>query len=76
MAARNDSVPADKISRLIIWYSLQKQDLSDEDKNYLDSILVECYWQYGITFDNAAITDEAGVFVEMPVIADWYRVLA
>ena len=37
MAARDDSVLADKISRLIIWYSLQKRDLSDEDKNLLDS---------------------------------------
>ena len=76
MAVRDDSVLADKISRLIIWYSLQKRDLSDEDKNYLDSSLVECYRQYGITFDNATITDEAGDFVKMPIITDWYRVLA
>lgn len=66
---------ADKISRLIIWYSLQKRDLSDEDKNYLDSSLVECYRRYGITFDNTSITDETGAFWEMPVIADWYDVL-
>ncbi len=76
MAARDDSVLADKISRLIIWYSLQKRDLSDEDKNYLDSALVECYRQHGITFDNDTITDETGTFVEMPIIADWYKVLA
>ena len=76
MAARDDSVLADKISRLIIWYSLQKRDLSDEDKNYLDSSLVECYLRYGITFDNATITDETGAFVEMPIIADWHKVLA
>ena len=76
MAARDDSVLADKISRLIIWYSLQKRDLSDEDKNYLDSSLVECYRQYGITFDNDTITDETGAFVEMRIIADWYKVLA
>ena len=76
MAARDDSVLADKISRLIIWYSLQKRDLSDEDKNHLDSSLVECYRRYGITFDNATITDENGNFVEMPIIADWYEVLS
>lgn len=75
MAARDDSVLADKISRLIIWYSLQKRDLSDEDKNLLDSSLVECYRRYGITFDNATITDENDEFVEMPIIADWYDVL-
>ena len=76
MTARDDSVLADKISRLIIWYSLQKRDLSDEDKNHLDSSLVECYRRYGITFDNATITDEDGNFVEMPIIADWYEVLS
>ncbi len=75
MAARDDSVLADKISRLIIWYSLQKRDLSDEDKNLLDSSLVECYRRYGITFDNATITDGDGNFVEMPILPDWYGVL-
>ncbi len=76
MAARDDSVLADKISRLIIWYSLQKRDLSDEDKNLLDSSLVECYRRYGITFDNATITDGNGRFVEMPILPDWYDVLS
>jgi len=75
MAARDDSVLADKISRLIIWYSLQKRDLSDEDKNLLDSSLVECYRRYGITFDNATITNENDEFVEMPILPDWYDVL-
>ncbi len=75
LAARDDSVLADKISRLIIWYSLQKRDLSDEDKNHLDSSLVECYARYGITFDNQTLTDEDGNFRTMPIIADWYEVL-
>ncbi len=75
LAARDDSVLAEKISHLIIWYSLQKRDLSDEDKNNLDSSLVECYRQYGITFDNASIVDAFGHFRTMPVIADWYELL-
>ena len=75
LAARDDSVLADKISRLIIWYSLQKKDLTEEDKNYLDASLVECYDHYGITFDNASVVDENGVFKEMPIIPDWYNVL-
>ena len=75
LAVRDDSVLADKISRLIIWYSLQKRDLSDEDKNHLDSSLVECYRRYGITFDNDSVLDEDGFFRKMPVIADWYNVL-
>ena len=75
LAARDDSVLADKISRLIIWYSLQKKDLTEEDKNYLDASLVECYDRYGITFDNASAVDENGAFKEMPIIPDWYNVL-
>jgi len=75
LAMRDDSVLADKISRLIIWYSLQKRDLSDEDKNHLDSSLVECYRRYGITFDNDSILKEDGAFRKMPIIADWYNVL-
>lgn len=76
MVARDDSVLADKISRLIIWYSLQKRELSDEDKNHLDSSLVTCYARYGITFDNASLMDENGHIREMPIIADWYQVLS
>ena len=75
LTARDDSVLAEKISHLIIWYSLQKRDLSDEDKNYLDSSLVECYRRYGITFDNASLVNENGSFKEMPIIPDWYDVL-
>ena len=76
LAARDDSVLAEKISHLIIWYSLQKRDLTDEDKNYLDGSLVECYRRYGITFDNASLTDEDGAFREMPILPDWYDVLS
>lgn len=75
MAVREDSVLADKIARLIIWYSLQKKDISDEDKNHLDSSLVECYAKYGINFDNSSLMDENGGFKQMPIIADWYDVL-
>lgn len=75
LAVRDDSVLADKISRLIIWYSLQKRDLSDADKNYLDSSLVECYRRYGITFSNESVVDETGAFRTMPILADWYDVL-
>lgn len=75
LTARDDSVLAEKISHLIIWYSLQKRDLTDEDKNYLDSSLVECYLRYGITFDNATLVDDEGNFKDMPIIRDWYDVL-
>ena len=75
LTARGDSVLAEKISRLTIWYSLQKKDLSDEDRNHIDISLVECYRRYGITFDNSTIVDEYGSYKKMPIIADWYEVL-
>lgn len=75
LTARDDSVLADKISRLIIWFSLKKRDLSEEDKSRLDSSLVECYQRYGIDFNNRSLLDEDGNFKEMPILADWYEVL-
>ena len=75
LTARDDSVLADKISRLIIWFSLKKRDLSEEDKSRLDSSLVECYQRYGIDFDNRSLLDADGNFKEMPILADWYDVL-
>ena len=76
IAARDDSVLADKIAQLIIWFSLKKKDLNEEDKSRLDSSLVEVYGRYGITFENSTIVDEDGSFRTMPVIADWYEVLS
>lgn len=49
IAARDDSVLADKIAQLIIWFSLKKKDLNEEDKSRLDSSLVEVYKRYGIS---------------------------
>ena len=76
IAIRDDSVLADKISQLIIWFALKKKDLSEEDKSRLDSSLVEVYGRYGITFDNSSIVDENGDFRTMPIISDWYDVLS
>ena len=76
IAVRDDSVLADKISQLIIWFALKKKDLSEEDKSRLDSSLVEVYGRYGITFDNSSIVDEYGDFRTMPIISDWYDVLS
>lgn len=75
IAARDDSVLADKIAQLIIWFSLKKKDLNEEDKSRLDSSLVEVYKRYGITFDNSTIVDENGDFRTMPILSDWYEIL-
>ena len=46
---------AEKVSWLSVWYSLQKRNLSEEDMNYIDASLIECYGRRGITFDNASL---------------------
>ena len=74
-AVRQDSLLSAKIGRLLIFYSLLKKDVTEEDKNYLDASLMECYGQFGITFDNTSLTDVDGAPRTMPTLADWYAVL-
>ena len=73
---RRESLLAEKVSWLSVWYSLQKRNLSEEDMNYIDASLIECYGRRGITFDNARLFEEDGVTIkEMPVIQEWYDIL-
>ena len=73
---RRESLLAEKVSWLSVWYSLQKRNLSEEDMNYIDASLIECYGRRGITFDNASLFEEDGVTIkEMPVIQEWYDTL-
>ena len=73
---RRESLLAEKVSWLTVWYSLQKRNLSEEDRNYIDASLIACYGKRGITFDNASLYLEDGVTLkEMPVLRDWYDTL-
>ena len=73
---RREALLAEKVSWLSVWYSLQKRNLSEEDMNYIDASLIECYGRRGITFDNASLFEEDGVTIkEMPVIQEWYDIL-
>ena len=75
-AQRRESLLAEKVSWLSVWYALQKRNLSEEDMNYIDASLIECYGRRGITFDNASLFEEDGVTIkEMPVIQEWYDIL-
>ncbi len=74
--ARQDSLLAEKVSWLSVWYSLQKRGLTEEDRSYIDSSLIECYGRFGITFDNASLFEEDGkTLKEMPMVKDWYDLL-
>ena len=73
---RHDSLMAEKVSWLTGWYSLNKKNLTEEDRAYIDAALIECYNNFGITFDNASVFEKDGVTPKrMPVIKDWYDAL-
>jgi len=73
--SRNDSLLANHISKLTSSFALLKKNLTDEDKNYLDASLVECYRRFGITFDNASLFKWVGDYKEFPTLEDWYLTL-
>ena len=72
---RNDSLLANHIPKLTASFALLKKNLSDEDKNYLDKTLVECYLRFGITFDNDSLFNEYGGYKPVPTFVDWYNLL-
>jgi len=62
---RNDSVLADKIQKLHIFFSLLYPAITTEEKLLLDAAIVETYAKFGITHDNDSLTDKA-----MPTLKD------
>jgi hypothetical protein len=73
--AESDSLLANHISKLAASFALLKKNLTDEDKNYIDESLVECYRRFGITFDNETLFDEDGNRRPAPTLVDWHGVL-
>ena len=72
---RGDSLLADKIAKLHIFFALLKPNITDEERNYLDSALVECYARFGITHDNTSLYGEDDGFKRMPTLKDLYDAL-
>jgi len=72
---RGDSLLADKIAKLHIFFALLKPNITDEERNYLDSALVDCYGRLGITHSNTSLYGEDGRFKPMPILKDLYEVL-
>lgn len=73
--SRSDSLLANHISKLTASYALLKKNLTDEDKNYLDTSLVECYRDFGITFDNESLFSTDSEYRLFPTLVDWYNTL-
>jgi type IV secretory pathway VirB4 component len=73
--AESDSLLANHISKLASSFALLKKNLTDEDKNYIDESLVECYRRFGMGFDNGTLFDECGNRRPGPTVVDWHGVL-
>ena len=77
LSVRDDSLLADKIARLHIYYSLLMPDMTPQERNHLDAALVEVYRRKGITYDNRSLFEADGVsYKPMPTRADMLEVLS
>ena len=77
LAVRDDSLLADKIARLHIYYSLLMPDMTPQERNHLDAALVEVYRRKGITYDNQSLFEPDGVtYKPMPTRKDMLEVLS
>jgi len=72
---RNDSILAEKLQNLMIFFSLIKPDITQDELNLLDSAVIRTYANFGIDFDNASLYDESGNFKPMPTLKDLYTEL-
>lgn len=77
LSVRDDSLLADKIARLHIYYSLLMPDMTPQERNHLDAALVEVYRRKGITYDNRSLFEANGfTYRPMPTRKDMLEVLS
>lgn len=72
---RAESLLADKISRLHIYYSLLKPNITEEEKSRLDVALMQLYERFGITKDNDSLFADDGSPKRQPTPRDLYEIL-
>ena len=72
---RNDSILAEKIQKLMIFFSLIKNDITQNELNLIDGAIVRTYKTFGITYDNESLFDKDGRFKKMPTLKDLYNEL-
>ena len=72
---RDDSILAEKLQKLMIFFSLIKSDITQNELNLIDSAVIRTYQNFGITFDNSSLYRENGSFKKMPTLKDLYNEL-
>lgn len=71
------SLLTSKIQRLHTFFALLIPDMSYEERQLLDEAMIKTYQAFGITNDNASLTDRMhpGQFKSMPLLGDLHREL-
>ena len=69
---RNDSILAEKMQSLMIFFTLIKNDIKQDELNLLDGAVIRTYEKFGINFENSSLFDEHGNFKKMPTLRDLY----
>lgn len=72
---RDDSILAEKLQKLMIFFSLVKNDITQNELNLLDGAVIRTYENFGIDFDNKSLFKEDGSFKDMPTLKDLYEEL-
>ena len=72
---RGDSVLAEKVQKLMIFFTLIKNDITQNELNLLDGAVIRTYQKFGITYDNQSLFDQKGKFKAMPTLKDLYEEL-
>lgn len=72
---RGDSVLAEKLQKLMIFFSLIKPDITQDELNLLDSAVIRTYKAFGIDFDNKSLFAAKGKFKKMPTLTYLYNEL-
>lgn len=72
---RKDSILAEKLQKLMIFFTLIKNDITQNELNLLDGAVIRTYQKFGIGFDNESLFDKQGKFKRMPTLKDLYAEL-
>ena len=73
--SRDDSILAEKLQNLMIFFTLIKNDIKQDELNLLDSAVIRTYEKFGISFENSSLFNENGNFKKMPTLKDLYEEL-
>jgi len=73
--SRKDSVMLDVVQDVKTYFQLRYPAMTPEERYMLNSAIIECYGNFGITKDNETILNPDGSFKEMPTLVDLYPIV-